>query len=259
MDETELVPTEPLTVILSENGWVRAAKGHEIDPKSLNYRSGDGFQAVAYGRSNQPAVFLDSTGRSYALAAHTLPSARGLGEPVASRLNPPEGASFVGVMMGETDSLYLLASDAGYGFLAKLDDLFSKNKNGKAILSVAKGGNALTPAVITDESVDRVAAVSSSGRLLVIAAAELPQMTKGKGLKIINIPSARFRAGEERVVAVAVLPESADLGIIAGQRKMLIKSKDIPAYMSERGRRGQLLPRGYRNISALFIENHQGG
>ena len=250
---TELIPTEPVTIILSDKGWVRSAKGHDIDPESLNYRTGDGYKCSARGRSNQSAIFLDSTGRCYSVATHQLPSARSLGEPVASRLNPPEGATFEGVMIGSPEHLYLLASDAGYGFIAKLEDLYTKNKNGKAILSVPKGGKVLIPAPVTDLKKDMIAAVSSTGRMLVIPVSELPKLAKGKGLKIINIPTAKFKTREEYAVAVAVIPEGASLQLTAGQRKLVLKPKDMSVYSGERGRRGNLLPRGCRNISRMNI------
>ena len=253
IDVTELIPTEPVTIILSDKGWVRSAKGHDIDPESLNYKTGDGFKCAARGRSNQSAIFLDSTGRCYSVPAHQLPSARSLGEPVASRLNPPEGATFEGVMIGAPENLYLVASDAGYGFIAKLEDLFTKNKNGKAILSVPRGGKVLAPAPISDLAKDLVAAVSSTGRMLIIPASELPELAKGKGLKIINIPAAKFKIREEYVIAVTTIPEGANLQLTAGQRKLALKSKDLSVYRGERGRRGNLLPRGCRNVSRMKV------
>lgn len=251
ISETDLIPTEPVTVILSDKGLVRAAKGHDIIPEELAYRPGDGFKSAAFGRSNQSAVFIDSTGRCYALPAHQLPSARGLGDPVASKLNPPEGASFEGVMMGAPESLFLLGSDAGYGFFGKLDDLITKNKSGKSIVSVPKGAKVFIPAAVNDINSDFVAAVTSAGHFLVIQAKELPVLPKGKGLKIINIPSAKLKSREEFVTAVAVIPPEGSLEVYAGQRKMILKPKDIAAYAGERGRRGNMLPRGYRNVSRL--------
>ena len=253
IDETDLMPTEPVTVILSSNGWARSAKGHDIDPETLNYRSGDSFKAAVCGRSNQSALFLDSTGRCYSIPVHQLPSARSLGEPVASRLNPPEGASFEGVMLGVPDDIYLLGSSAGYGFLAKLEDLHTRNKNGKAVITVPKGGTVMIPSRVTSIEENRIAAVSSSGRLLVIQASELPLLAKGKGLKIINIPSARFKSGEEYVVAIIAVPQDCSLNITAGQRKLLLKPAELEKYAGERGRRGNMLPRGYRNVSRLSV------
>ncbi len=254
IDETNLVPTEPVTVILSAKGWMRSAKGHDVDPETLNYRTGDEFKSAGQGRSNQLAVFLDSTGRCYSLAAHTLPSARSLGEPVSSRLNPPEGASFAGVMLGDPDAHYLLGSDAGYGFIATLEDLYTKNKSGKVVVSKPKAAEILCPAPISDIETDFIAAISSLGRLLIFPINELPVLSKGKGLKIIQIPPAKLKTREEYVIVIAALSEDASLTIIAGQRKLTLKQKDIEHYLGERGRRGSLLPRGYRNVKRIFPE-----
>ena len=253
IDETALIPTEPVTVILSGNGWVRSAKGHDIDPEALNYRAGDSFKAAVCGRSNQSALFLDSTGRCYSIPVRQLPSARSLGEPVASRLNPPEGASFEGVMLGAPDDIYLLGSNAGYGFLAKLEDLYTRNKNGKAIITIPKGGTVMIPSPVTSMKEDRIAAVSSSGRLLVIQASELPLLAKGKGLKIINIPSVKYKNREEYVVAIIAVPQDCSLNITAGQRKLVLKPAELENYAGERGRRGNMLPRGYRNVNRLGV------
>ena len=253
MDEVDLVPTEPLTVILSEKGTVRAAKGHDLDPEALGYRTGDAFRSAACGRSNQNAVFLDSTGRCYTVPAHTLPSARGLGEPIAGRFNPPEGATFAGVMLGQSDTLYLLASDAGYGFIARLEDLYTKNKSGKHIISVPAGAGVLVPAPVVDPKTDRVAVASSSGRLLVIAARDLPRLGKGKGLKIMHIPADKLKNREEYVAAITVIPANTAVTLMSGQRKLTLKPSELPDYAGERGRRGHKLPRGFRNVSRLQV------
>ncbi len=255
MDETDLIATEPVTVILSNKGLVRSAKGHDIDPEVLSYRSGDSFKSSACGRSNQNALFLDSTGRCYSLPAHSLPSARGLGEPVAGRLNPPDGATFEGVMLGTADDQYLLATNAGYGFFARLEDLHTKNRNGKAVVSVPRGGRVLTPSAAGNLETDLIVAISSIGRILVIHASELPVLAKGKGLKIINIPGAKFKSGEEVMTAIAVVPEGAGIDIIAGQRKLVLKYRDLQENLGERGKRGNLLPRGYRNVTRLLLKN----
>ncbi len=252
--EDALVPSEPVTLVLSEKGWVRAAKGHDIDPASLSYKAGDGYFAAARGRSNQLAVFLDSSGRTYSLAAHALPSARGQGEPLTGRVSPPPGAVFVGVMLGGADDLYLLASDAGYGFVAKLGDLHAKNKNGKAVLSLPKGARVLPPVPITDQAAAQVAAVSSSGRMLVFPLAELPALAKGKGNKLIGIPSAKLVAREEHVKALACVPAGGTLILRAGQRHMSFKGGDLSHYAGERGRRGLMLPRGFQKVDALEVE-----
>ena len=255
LDEAELVTAEPITVVLSEKGWVRAAKGHDIEARALSYKTNDAFQAAARGKSNQLAIFMDSFGRAYSLAAHTLPSARGLGEPVAGRLTPPAGASFVGVMMGDTDDLYLMVSDAGYGFLARFGDLHTKNKAGKAALSLPKGARPLPPVPITNPETDRIAAATSEGRLLIIPARELPELAKGKGIKIIGIPPARVAAREEFVQAVTIIPAGGKLTVYSGQRHTSIKAGDMEHYYGERGRRGLKLPRGFQRVDRLEIQD----
>lgn len=254
LDEAELVTAEPVTVVLSEKGWVRAAKGHDVDARALSYKANDGFQAAAMGKSNQTAIFMDSFGRAYSLAAHTLPSARGQGEPVAGRLSPPSGASFIGVMMGEADSLFLVASDSGYGYLAKFLDLQTKNKAGKAVLSLPKGARSLPPVPLNNIETDRVAAVTTEGRLLIIPVQELPALAKGKGIKIIGIPPARVAAREEFVQAITIIPEDGSLTAYSGQRHVTLKAKDLEHYYGERGRRGLKLPRGFQRVDRLEVQ-----
>ncbi len=249
IDESELMPTEPTTVVLSRRGWVRAAKGHDIDPISLNYRSGDGFLSVGRGRSNQPAVFVDSTGRAYNLPAHSLPSARGQGEPLSGRLNPPDGASFAGVLIGEPDDRWLVGSDSGYGFLARLKDLYTRNRAGKTVLSVPKGAQVLTPQPADDCAY--VAAVSNIGRLLVFDIDEVPELARGKGNKLIGIPPKKSAQREEYVAAMLALPEDRSLIVVSGQRRMTLKPKDLEHYFGNRGLRGSLLPRGWRKVDRL--------
>ena len=255
MDQTTLVPSEAITVVLSERGWIRAAKGHDIDPLTLAYKSGDAFKAFDRGRSNQPAVFLDSTGRSYTLPAHTLASARGQGEPLSGRVKPPAGALFAGVMIGDADDRYLLASDAGYGFVARLGDLFSKNKAGKAVLARPNNAGVLTPQAIGDNDDGWVAAVTSSGYLLVTELEELPLLGRGKGLKIIQVPPARLKAREEFVVAIAIVPDGGQLTVHAGRRHVTLKSADLEHYQVGRGRRGRKLPRGLQRVEQLVASD----
>jgi len=250
--ETELVPAEPVTVVLSEKGWVRAAKGHDFDPATLSFRAGDGFISAARGRSNEQAVFIDSTGRCYSLPAHGLPSARGFGEPLAGRLTPPDGAVFRGVMLGGEDTRYLLASSAGYGFHARLADLYAKNKAGKAVLSLPRGAMVLAPAPVRDPGTDQVAAATSSGRLLVFPLADLPALARGKGLKILHVPPARLASGEEYLAAVAVLAADASLRVVAGHKHMTLRPADWAHYAGERGKRGLMLPRGFQRVAALM-------
>ena len=251
LDETQLVASEPVTVVLSQAGYARAAKGHEIDPETLNYRSGDSFLAAAQGRSNQLAMFIDSTGRVYSVVAGTLPSARGQGEPLSSRFKPPDGAGFCGTMIGANEQKYLLASDAGYGFIATLSDLVSRNKAGKSILRVPAGGKAIVPAPIPTEAECLIAAVSSIGRLLLFEMDELPELAKGKGNKLINIPTKKYKAGEERMIAAAVVPEDGNLQVHTGTRVMTIKWNDLDDYYGDRALRGSLLPQGWRKVERL--------
>jgi topoisomerase-4 subunit A len=254
LDETELTPSEPLTVVLSDKGWVRAAKGHDLDPSALSYKAGDRFLSAALLRSNQPAVFLDSTGRSYSLMAHTLPSARGQGEPLTGRLTPPNGAVFRAVLGGDPEQWYLVASDAGYGFLVQLKELYAKNKAGKVLLSLPKGAQVLPPALVTDPEQDRVAAITNEGRMLVFPVSELPALSRGKGNKIIGIPSARVAKREEFVVAVASVPEGGRLTAFSGKRYISLKDSDLDHYQGERGRRGSKLPRGFQKVDAVSVE-----
>jgi len=196
-------------------------------------------------------MFIDSTGRVYSVMAHTLPSARGQGEPLSSRFKPPDGAGFCGAMIGDAEQKYLLASDAGYGFIAKLEDLVSRNKAGKAILRVPSGGKAVVPARVPKDSECLIAAVSSIGRLLMFEMDELPELAKGKGNKLINIPGKKYQGGEEHMVAAAVVPEDGDLQVYSGKRMMTIKWDDSEPYYGERALRGALLPRGWRNVDRL--------
>lgn len=255
MDETTLISSDPVTIVLSEKGWIRAAKGHEVDTANLNYKSGDSFQASALGRSNQLAVFLDSSGRSYSIPAHTLPSARGQGEPLTGRVSPPDAARFVDVLSGQANDKYLLASDAGYGFITQLESLYAKNKAGKALLSLPKGARVLQACPLVDVSSDRIAAITTEGRMLVIPLQDLPEMAKGKGSKIIGIPPAKVATREEFVVAIAVVPAGGNLVLYAGKRHLTLKAKDLEHYAGERGRRGLKLPRGFQRIDSLSLDS----
>ncbi|WP_144935854.1 DNA topoisomerase IV subunit A [Pseudomonas alabamensis] len=254
LSENELMPTEPVTVVLSEKGWVRCAKGHDIDATGLSYKAGDGFKAAAPGRSNQSAVFIDSTGRSYSVAAHTLPSARGQGEPLTGRLTPPPGASFECLLLPEDDALYVVASDAGYGFVVKGEDLQTKNKAGKGLLSLPAGAKVISPRPVPNREQDWLAAVTTEGRLLVFKIADLPQLGKGKGNKIIGIPGERVANREEYVTDLAVLAEGATLVLSAGKRTLSLKGADLDHYKGERGRRGNKLPRGFQRVDALTVD-----
>ncbi|VFN00238.1 MAG: DNA topoisomerase IV subunit A [Candidatus Kentron sp. G] len=257
MEQHALIPSEPVTVVLSARGWIRAAKGHDIDAQTLNYRAGDAFQAAAKGRSHETAVFLDSTGRVYSLPAHTLPSARGQGEPLSGRVTPPEGALFRGVLLGKPETLCLMASDAGYGFVAELGELYTKNKAGKLVLSAPEGARVLPPAIVEGAEGSEappgalVAAVTSQGYLIVHDLTELPRLRKGKGVKIIRIPAAKLKAREEYVVAVTVIPQDASLTIHAGKRHFTLKGSDLLFYHMARGLRGKKLPRGLQRVDGI--------
>ena len=254
LDETALIPSEPVTIVLSEKGWVRAAKGHDIDPNSLSYKAGDSFRAAALGRTNQQVVFLDSTGRAYTLAAHSLPSARGQGEPLTGRFNPPDGARFVGVMAGDPDSLYLLASDAGYGFVARLGDMAARTKAGKSLLSVPKNAEVLPPAAVTDPETDQLAAVNLQGQMLVMPTAEVPRLNRGKGIKIQAVNPKKLASREEFMVAVASVPKTGCLVLHAGKRHLTLKASDLETYIGDRGRKGKKLPRGLQRVDSLNSE-----
>ncbi|HVY52968.1 MAG TPA: DNA topoisomerase IV subunit A [Gammaproteobacteria bacterium] len=251
MKETEIIPAEPLTVILSSKGWVRAAKGYDIDPTSLNYKAGDKFQDAALGKSNQLATFLDSTGRTYSAPAHKLPSARGQGDPLTSLFNPPSGAEFVGVLMGENEQLFVLASEAGYGFVAPLSELQTRNRNGKAVLSLPHNSKPITPRSVTDVDKSFLAAVLNSGHLVVFPLKELPTLAKGKGNKIVGIPSAKVSSREELMTDIAVLSDKDILVIKTESKSYELVPQEWRTYLAERGRRGLKLPPKWRHVVQL--------
>jgi topoisomerase-4 subunit A len=267
ISEADLIPSETITAILSTQGWVRAAKGHEIDPKELNYKSGDAYLHAVRGRSNQTLVPVDSTGRTYAIAAHTLPSARSQGEPLSSQLTPPAGSNFVGLMLsatqadgtssqagGASSQDYILASDSGYGLVVNFADMLTKNKKGKATLSVPKEGAAILPSPLNSYENDSVAVVTSGGYLLVYAAQELPKLAKGKGVKLINIPSKLLKSRQELIVSVISFTDDQAILIHAGKRYLRLKGADLDHYRGERGLRGKKLPRGFQQVSHLEVE-----
>jgi len=252
LNETELVASEPMTVVLSDKGWVRAAKGHDVDAATLSYREGDRLLAAARGRSTQQVAFLDSTGRSYSTAAHTLPSARGNGEPLTGRFAPVPGASFQALATGDNDARFVIASSHGYGFVTRFENLTGRNKAGKALLSLTPGAKVVQPAAVTDVASDRVVAVTSAGHLLAFPVSELPELERGKGNKVIDIPKAKL--GTERVVAVAVVPPAGTLSIRSGSRTMTLSFKDLGDYVGSRATRGGLLPRGWQKVDGLSVE-----
>jgi len=255
IDESELILSEPLTIILSHKGWVRAVKGFDVGPRSLNYKSGDYYQAHAAGKSNQLALFLDSRGRCYALPAHTLPSARGQGEPLSGRLKPADGAIFVGTMMGDKNDYFLISSSAGYGFVCKLEEMVTRNRAGKTLLSVPKGAEALAPVAVRDLEEDWIVAIGSEGHMLVIPLKDLPILPKGKGNKIINIPSKKVTAGEEKLRAIALVQDGESITLFSGKRTKKMHADEVDEFEGERGNRGLKLSRGFRNVDA--IEAHQ--
>ncbi|GAB2797334.1 DNA topoisomerase IV subunit A [Halomonas shantousis] len=258
LSEVELMGADPVTVVLSDKGWIRSAKGHEIDPAGLSFKAGDRFHLSARGKTNQPLVLLDDSGRTYTLAAHNLPSARSQGEPITGRINPAAGAHMMGLMLAAPETRFLLASDGGYGFVARLEDLIGKNKSGKAVLSVPKGCNVLPPVVIPypqeDHAELRVAVVSNEGRLLIFGLDQLPEMAKGKGNKMLDIPGARAANREEFVRDMLLLAPGATLTVHAGKRKLTLKPADLEYYLGERGRRGNKLPRGFQKVDRLETE-----
>lgn len=255
--EEELLAVEPVTVILSEQGWVRVAKSHEIDATGLSYKAGDNFKMAAQGRSNQLAVFLDSTGRSYSLPVSKLPSARGQGEPLTSRLEPPVGAHFVAVLLGDPEQNYLLATDAGYGFIAKLEDFYTKNRAGKTLLSVPEGAKVLMPHLVKDLETQYLAVVTNAGRMLLFPIACLPILPRGKGNKIIQISTEDLKKRTDFVKDLLILNEGAGLVINAGQRSTKFTATDLVNYQGERARRGNKLPRGLLKVDGLALINNE--
>ena len=253
LTETELLSVDPVTVVISDKGWIRAAKGHDIDPEGLSYKAGDSFKYALRGKSNQQVILIDSTGRSYSLPAHNLPSARGQGEPLSGRISPPNGATFEGALMGTDQQRVLLASDAGYGFIARLEDLTSKNKAGKALLTLPDAALVLPPQLLDNPEQALLAAVSNDGRLLVFPVTELPELARGKGNKIMNIPSARAAAREEFVVSVNVINPGQCLTLHSGKRHITLKMSDLEHYKGERGRRGNKLPRGFQKVDKAEV------
>jgi topoisomerase-4 subunit A len=250
IDETSLIANEPVTVILSTGGFVRSAKGHEIDPRTLSYKTGDAYQGVARGKSLQNAIFVDTTGRTYTLPAHSLPSARGNGEPLSGRLNPPDGSRWVGVIMGEPEDLWLLASDAGYGFTVRLKELITDRRAGKSVLNVPDKSVVLPPAFVASPD-SLVCAVNSEGKMLAFKVSDLPEMPKGKGNKIFDIPSKKAEAREEMLTAIAVVPPNGKLMMWSGEKQKTLSWAEIKEFKGQRAQRGSVLMRGWREIDRL--------
>lgn len=251
--EKDLITTEPVTVVLSDKGWIRAGKGHDLDPLTLSYKSGDQYLCAVRGRSNQDVVIIDSSGRSYSLQSHTLPSARGQGDPLTGLLSPPPGATFIGLLMGEEKTPVLMATDAGYGFITRIGDLQGKNRAGKAAISIPNGGKVLPPVVIDSLEDALVVAVSNEGRMLVFPIGELPELTKGKGNKIITIPTSRLQSREEFMLGLAVIVPGQQLLVHSGKRYLNMSLADLEHYKGERGRRGNKLPRGFQKVDRVEV------
>ena len=251
LDERALIPNEAMTIVISEKGWVRAAKGHDIDPTSLTFRSGDEYLASAQGRSNSLVYFLDSNGRIYNLPVHGLPSARGQGEPLTGNLKPPVGAKFTHVLAG-TNEQVVLSSNAGYGFVSKIEDLYTKNKAGKALLTLPEGATVLSPTLYQSDDA-LVAIISQQGRLLIFPVNDVPKLNRGKGNKLLQIPSKDLMAGEDKVLGLCVVGEQQVIKIQAGKRHINLKLSDLDAYRGKRGQRGTKLPRGFQNPDSIEV------
>jgi topoisomerase-4 subunit A len=253
LDENDLLPSEALTIVLSDKGWVRAAKGHDIDAGALSYKSGDGFQAMALGKSNQSVVFIDSFGRSYAAAANSLPSARGQGEPLTGRFKTSAGAEFINCLMALDDALYLLSTSHGYGFVCRFEDMLTRNKNGKALISISSGASVLRACAISDFEMDQVVSITSEGYMGLLDIKTIPQLSKGKGNKILGIPTKKLKAGEEAVKFIACLSGKQKLVVHGGKKYKTMNLRELEEYRIERGKRGRKLPRGYQNVTAIEV------
>ncbi len=251
LSEKDLVSSEAVTVILSKKGWIRMAKGHDQDLSRLGYKSGDGLLDFAEGKSNNQTLCIDTTGRTYTIATHLLPSSRGHGEPLTGKVNPPDNAGFASVMIDVDNAMYFMVSDAGYGFIARYGDMISRNKNGKATLTLPKCAKVITPKKVLDKKSQRVAVVSNEGRLLIFPLAELPCLSRGKGNKIISIPSARVASREEFVIDTCLLSPNDKLVVYSGKRSLTLSASDTMHYEGERGRRGHKLPRGFQRVDKL--------
>lgn len=255
LSEKDLMPSEAVTVVLSEKGWARCAKGHNVDAQALSYKAGDNFLASANGRSNRPVVFIDSSGRSFATDAHSLPTARSQGEPLSGRFNIATGVMIEKTLMADDEQKYLLSSDAGYGFIGSFSDMVSRNKNGKALLSLPANAKVATPMKVDDLENDLVLTITTEGRMLVFPLKDLPILSKGKGNKIINIPSARAKTREELVKLIEIVKPEQAITLHAGKRKLTLKASDVEHYRGERGRRGNKLPRGLQRVDRIEVES----
>ena len=254
ISEKELVPSEPVTVVVSDKGWARCAKGHDIDVEGLSYKSGDKYMASAKGRSTQLVAFLDSSGRAFSCDAHSLPSARSQGEPLTGRFSIVGGEVVEHVVMGADDQQYLIGSDAGYGFVGKFSDMISKAKAGKAFVSLPSAAKVIAPQPVSDVKTDWCLCISNEGRMLLFPLRDLPVLGKGKGNKLMNIPSAKAKIREEYLTVLTVVPDLAEVKIVAGKRSMTLTANDLTHYQGERGRRGNKLPRGLQRVDSISVE-----
>ncbi|MFP1800236.1 DNA topoisomerase IV subunit A [Lonsdalea quercina] len=252
MNEHDLLPSEPVTIVLSEMGWVRSAKGHDIDPAGLSYRAGDTFRAAARGKSNQPVVFIDTTGRSYALDPLTLPSARGQGEPLTGKLTPPPGATVEQVLMAADDQRLLLSSDAGYGFICTFSDLVARNRVGKSVLTLPNNAKVMPPLSVQSDD-DLLLTITAAGRMLLFPVADLPQLSKGKGNKIVSIPAAQAASGEDKIGWLFIITSKSSVTLYVGKRKLTLRPEDLQKFRAERGRKGTLLPRGLQRVDRVEV------
>jgi len=252
LDEAALVVSEPVTVVLSQKGWARAAKGHDIDAAALSYREGDSFRSSAKGKTTQNVAFIDSTGRSYSTPTHTLPSARGNGEPLTGRFTPPPGAHFEAVAIADSASKLVLASDHGYGFVIRFEGLLANKKAGKQLINMDDHAHVVAPAYVNDSARDRIVVATNAGHLLMFSVAELPELDNGgKGNKLIEIPKAKLTQGE-RVAGVAVVAEGkGEVTLYAGARKLILKWSDLVEYNGNRAQRGGSLPRGFQRVERI--------
>ncbi|MEQ1975764.1 DNA topoisomerase IV subunit A [Xenorhabdus sp. SGI240] len=253
MSDHDILPSEPITVIMSEMGWVRSAKGHEIDPAGLNYKSGDSFRSAARGKSNQPVVFIDTTGRSYSLDPLDLPSARGQGEPLTGKLALPVGASVEHLLMAKEDQKFVMASDAGYGFICTFNELIAKNRAGKAMITLPENAKVMQPLEINNEQDDMLLAFTKAGRMLMFPVSDLPQLSKGKGNKIVSIPAAQAASGEDMLTWLRVLPAQSSITLYFGKRKLLLRPEELQKFRAERGRKGASLPRGLQRVERIDV------
>jgi len=255
ISEHELVSSEPMTIVLSTMGWVRSAKGHDIDPSALSYKSGDTFLSAVRGKSSQPVVFIDSTGRSYALEPSSLPSARGQGEPLTGKLTLPPGATVDQMITAASDQKLLLASDAGYGFVCSFDDLVARNRAGKTLLSLPGNAKVMPPLKVNDQEDAMLLVVTEVGRLLLFPVGDLPQLSKGKGNKIISIAAADAAAGKDRLTWLMIVSTQATVTLFIGKRKLILRPEELKAYRAERGRKGTLLPRGLQHVDRIEVND----